>query len=174
MLFRSELLQNLNAQDARPCVQDLRDGLGGDALLVARIGVVGVTRTLLSTKTFSIMEVLSTRTYAAQPEGRFLQMAENLLSCRVVAIGLHDDLFDLLRHQSADGDPVFRSDDLCAANRGLVELYREISSAHARNLRGAREPRQSARGAAGEMWRREWDSNPRYAINVHTLSKRAP
>ena len=23
-------------------------------------------------------------------------------------------------------------------------------------------------------WRREWDSNPRYAINVHTLSKRAP
>ena len=23
-------------------------------------------------------------------------------------------------------------------------------------------------------WRREWDSNPRYAVNVHTLSKRAP
>ena len=23
-------------------------------------------------------------------------------------------------------------------------------------------------------WRREWDSNPRYAINVYTLSKRAP
>jgi hypothetical protein len=23
-------------------------------------------------------------------------------------------------------------------------------------------------------WRRRWDSNPRYAINVHTLSKRAP
>ena len=23
-------------------------------------------------------------------------------------------------------------------------------------------------------WRREWDSNPRYGISVHTLSKRAP
>ncbi len=23
-------------------------------------------------------------------------------------------------------------------------------------------------------WRREWDSNPRYAVNAHTLSKRAP
>jgi len=84
------------------------------------------------------MKLLSTRTYAAQPEGRFLQMAENLLSSRVVAIGLRDDLFDLPRHQSAYGDSVFRSDDLCAANRGLVELNREISSAHARILRGAR------------------------------------
>ena len=26
----------------------------------------------------------------------------------------------------------------------------------------------------GLKWRREWDSNPRYAVNVHTLSKRAP
>ncbi len=25
-----------------------------------------------------------------------------------------------------------------------------------------------------EFWRRERDSNPRYAINVHTLSRRAP
>src|SRR5436190_8759863 len=35
-----------------------------------------------------------------------------------------------------------------------------------------------AAGQAGHdrltEWRREWDSNPRYAINVHTLSKRAP
>ena len=30
------------------------------------------------------------------------------------------------------------------------------------------------RGAETGDWRREWDSNPRYAINVHTLSKRAP
>ena len=29
------------------------------------------------------------------------------------------------------------------------------------------------RGMVGK-WRREWDSNPRYAVNVHTLSKRAP
>jgi hypothetical protein len=90
------------------------------------------------------MELLSTRTHTAQPEGRFLQMAENLLSSRVVAISLRYDLFDLLRHQSAYGNSVFRSDDLCVSNRGLVELYREISSAHARILRGARTPRQSA------------------------------
>ena len=24
------------------------------------------------------------------------------------------------------------------------------------------------------LWRREWDSNPRYVISVHTLTKRAP
>ena len=71
------------------------------------------------------------------------QMAEDVLSGRLVTIGLSDDLFDLLRHQSADGDAVFRSDDLCAANRRLVELDREISSAHARILRAARKPRQS-------------------------------
>ena len=29
-------------------------------------------------------------------------------------------------------------------------------------------------GEFDETWRREWDSNPRYAVNVHTLSKRAP
>src|SRR5713226_3363634 len=89
------------------------------------------------------MELLSTGTYAAQPEGRFLQMAENLLSGRSVAIVLRDDLFDLLRHQSAYGGAVFRSDHLCAANRGLVELYREVSSAHARILRGARKSHQN-------------------------------
>ena len=86
------------------------------------------------------MELLSTRTYAAQPEGRFLQMAENLLPSRVVAISFRDDLFDLLRHQCAYGNSVFRGDDLYASNRGLVELYREISSAHARILRGVRKP----------------------------------
>jgi len=90
------------------------------------------------------MELLSARTYTAQAEGRFLQMAENLLSSRVVAISLRDDLFDLLRHQSAYRNAVFRGDDLCAPNRGLVELYREISSAHARILRAARKPRQNA------------------------------
>ncbi len=90
------------------------------------------------------MELLSTRTYAAQPEGRFLQVAENLLSVRVVAIILRDDLFDLPRHQSAYGNSVLRGDDLCPSNRGLVESYREISFAHARILRGARKPRQSA------------------------------
>ena len=26
----------------------------------------------------------------------------------------------------------------------------------------------------GCRWRREWDLNPRYAINVHTISNRAP
>jgi hypothetical protein len=93
------------------------------------------------------MELLSTRTHTAQPEGRFLQMAENLLSSRLVAISLRDDLFDLLRHQSAYGDSVFRSDDLCVSNRGLVELYREISSAHARILRGKHTPRKSAQGS---------------------------
>jgi hypothetical protein len=87
------------------------------------------------------MDLLSTRTYDAQPEGRFLQMPENLLSSHVVAISLRDDLFDLLLHKSAYGNSVFRSDDLCASNRGLVELYRQISSAHARILRGARKPR---------------------------------
>src|SRR6478672_1163887 len=96
------------------------------------------------------MKFLSTRTYAAQPEGWFLQMAENLPSGRVVAIGLRDDLFDLLRHQSADGDPVFRSDDFCAANRGLVELYREIPSAHARFYV---EHVNHARGALAATWR---------------------
>src|SRR4029078_2830874 len=29
-------------------------------------------------------------------------------------------------------------------------------------------------GGITGSWRREWDSNPRYAINVYTLSKRAP
>src|ERR1700686_2632272 len=101
-------------------------------------------RMLLSTKTFSIMDLLSARTYAAQPEGWFLQMAENLLAGRVVAISLRDDLFDLLCHQSTYGNPVFRSDDLCASNGCLVELYREVSSAHARILRAARKPRQNA------------------------------
>lgn len=71
-------------------------------------------------------------------------MAENLLSSRVVAISLRDDLFDLPRHQSAYGNSLFRSDDLCLSNRGIVELDREISSAHARILRGARKARQSA------------------------------
>ena len=28
--------------------------------------------------------------------------------------------------------------------------------------------------ARRRSWRREWDSNPRYAVNVYTLSKRAP
>lgn len=78
------------------------------------------------------MELVSNRTYTTQPEGRFLQMAENLHSGRVVTIIVRHDLFDLLRHQSPDGNSVFRSDDLCASNRGLIELYREISNAHAR------------------------------------------
>src|SRR5437762_12187848 len=91
------------------------------------------------------MELLSTKMYAAQSEGGFLQMAENLLSGRLVAIGLCDDLFDLLRDQSADGDAVFRSDDLCAANRLLVELDREISSAHARILRAERLEKRGGR-----------------------------
>src|SRR5947207_2236242 len=55
------------------------------------------------------MELLSTRTYAAQPEGRFLQMAENLLSSHLVAISLRDDLFDLLRHESAYGARFYSS-----------------------------------------------------------------
>src|SRR6266540_2915265 len=110
------------------------------------------------------MELLSVRTCATQPEGRFLQMAEDLLSRGVVAIGLGDHLVDLLRYQSAYGDSVFCCDDLCAANRGLVELNREISSGHARILRGARKPRQSdAWGGRRKKWRRERDSNPRYA-----------
>src|SRR4051812_36735754 len=89
------------------------------------------------------MELLSAGTCATQPERRFLQVLENLLSRRVVTIGLDDHLFDLLRNQSADRDSVFRGDDLCAANRGLVELNREVASAHARILRGARKTRQS-------------------------------
>ncbi|HYM62133.1 MAG TPA: hypothetical protein VEZ11_14725, partial [Thermoanaerobaculia bacterium] len=93
------------------------------------------------------MELLSARTRATQPEGRFLQMAENLLSRRAEAIGFSDHLFDLLRDQSAYGDSVFCSDDLRAPNRGLVELNREISSGHPRILRGARTPRQSGRRA---------------------------
>jgi len=84
------------------------------------------------------MELLSAGTYATQPEGRLLQMMENLLSRRVVAIGFGNHLLDLLRHQAPEGDALFRSDDLCAANRGLVELNREISSGHARILRGTR------------------------------------
>jgi hypothetical protein len=96
------------------------------------------------------MDLLSTRTYAAQPEGWFLQMAENLLPGRAVAISLRDDLFDLLRHQSTYGNPVFRSDDLCTSNRGLVELYREVSSTHAHILRGARKPRQNAQAEQPE------------------------
>ena len=71
-------------------------------------------------------------------------MAEDLLSSRAVAISLRDDLFDLLRHQYAYGDSVLRRDDLCASNRGLVELYREVSSAHASILRGAREATSNA------------------------------
>ncbi len=31
-----------------------------------------------------------------------------------------------------------------------------------------------AENRKNQNWRRGWDSNPRYAINVHTLSKRAP
>lgn len=86
--------------------------------------------------------------YAAQPEGRVFQMAENLLSGCIVAIGLPDDLLDLLRHQAADGKSLLRRNDFCAANRRLLELNGEISSAHARILRGARESRQSV-GFAG-------------------------
>jgi hypothetical protein len=70
------------------------------------------------------MELLSVRTCATQPERRFLQMTEDLLSRRVVAIGLGDHLFDLLCDQSADRDSVFRGHDLCTPNRGLVELNR--------------------------------------------------
>jgi hypothetical protein len=70
---------------------------------------------------------------------------ENLLSRCAVAIGLGDQLFDLLRHQPADGDSVFRSDRLCATNRGFVELNGEISPSHARILRGARKPRRDSR-----------------------------
>lgn len=120
------------------------------------------------------MGILSARTRAAQPEGRFLQMLENVLSRRAVAIGLGDQMFDLPCHQSADGDSVFSSDDLCAPNGGLVELNGEILSGHARILRGARKPNQ-----------REWEREllnlaervgfePTVRVNVHTLSKRAP
>jgi hypothetical protein len=84
------------------------------------------------------MEILSARTRAAQPEGRFLQMLENLLARLAVAIRLGDQMFDLLCHQSADGDSVFCSDDLCAPNCGLVELNGEILSGQARILRGVR------------------------------------
>src|SRR5688572_8802098 len=38
---------------------------------------------------------------------------------------------------------------------------------------GAASSRRAATGG-GRRWRREWDSNPRSAINAYTLSKRAP
>jgi len=47
------------------------------------------------------MELLSAGTCATQPEGRLLQMAENLLSRRVVPIDVGDHLFNLMGHQSA-------------------------------------------------------------------------
>ena len=33
---------------------------------------------------------------------------------------------------------------------------------------------EEGKGSNSLQWRREWDSNPRDAINVHTLSRRAP
>jgi hypothetical protein len=62
-------------------------------------------------------------------------VTENHLSSRVVAIGLSDQLLYLLRNQSAYGGSVFRSNDICAPNRGLFELNGEISSGHASILR---------------------------------------
>jgi hypothetical protein len=42
-------------------------------------------------------------------------------------------------------------------------------------LSGVGDPQAlAARGIAVKRWRREWDSNPRYGVAVHTLSKRAP
>jgi hypothetical protein len=68
------------------------------------------------------MEFLPARTRPTQPERRLLQMAQNHLSRRVVAISLGDQMLYLLRYQSAYGGSLFRSYDLCAANRGLFEL----------------------------------------------------
>src|SRR5689334_18909235 len=96
---------------------------------------------LLSTKTLSVMKILSAWTCATEPEGRLLQMLTNLLSRRVVTIIFGDHLLDLLCHQATDGCSVLRRDDLCTTNCHFVELNRKVSSGHARILRGARGPR---------------------------------
>jgi protein TonB len=75
-------------------------------------------------------------------------VVENLLSRRVVTIVLSDELFNLLSHQAANRGSMLGSEDLRAADRGLVELNCEIASRHARILRGARNPRQR-RGTEG-------------------------
>jgi hypothetical protein len=74
-------------------------------------------------------------------------MAEDLFSRCVVAIGLRNDLFDLLRHQTTNGGSMLCRDDLRAANRHLVELNREISPGHARILRRGRQ--EKANGGGG-------------------------
>src|SRR5689334_2051796 len=89
------------------------------------------------------MQFFSVGMRTAQPEGRFLQMTENLLSRGVVAIDFRNHLFDLLRHQSADRGPMLCSEDLHPPDRGLIELNRKILSGRARILRGARNSRQA-------------------------------
>ena len=54
-----------------------------------------------------------------------------------------------------------------------ASLIAEEVIAHLESLATARKYRRPLAGAFC-IWRRGRDSNPRYAINVHTLSRRAP
>jgi hypothetical protein len=66
----------------------------------------------------------------------------------------------------------------------IVELaQRPVSRHHADRARGGRSSLKAKvdfQDGSSDAWRDQdslrtgWDSNPRYAINVHTLSRRAP
>jgi hypothetical protein len=63
-------------------------------------------------------------------------------------------------------------------NRRLIDFYNAAADAHldeATRLAGTNETWwPSSQQSRAVQWRWRWDLNPRWAVNPHTLSRRAP